>query len=68
MPYYVFFWGRHDDEKFLARIEADADTVEKLLDEYRKADPETYNADDFMEFLKEKGIDAEKLEPEWIYF
>jgi len=66
----MFYWENGgDDERFLARIETDADTVEKLLDEYREADPETYNADDFMEFLRSKGIEAEIIEPdEWIYF
>lgn len=65
----MFYWGRDVDEQFIAKIEADADTVERLLDEYRRFDPEEYNRDGFIEFLKEKGIDAEIIEPdEWIYF
>jgi hypothetical protein len=69
MPYYVFYWGSGDeDERFLARIEADSETVKKLLDEYRKSDPD-YDDFDFIEFLKKHGIDAEIIEPEeWICF
>jgi hypothetical protein len=69
MPYYMFYWSAGDeDERFLARIEADSETVKKLLDEYRKSDPD-YNDFGFIEFLKKHGIDAEIIEPEeWIEF
>jgi len=70
MPYYMFYWANgRDDERFLARVEADSETVKKLLNEYRESDPEGYNSDDFINFLKKHGIDAEIIEPdEWIYF
>jgi hypothetical protein len=71
MPYYMFYWysGRDDDERFLARIEADSKTVKKLLDEYRDFDPDGYNNCEFVDFLKKHGIEAEIIEPdEWIYF
>jgi len=53
----------------LARIEADSETVKKLLDEYRSSNPEGYNDCGFIEFLRSHGIEAEIIEPaEWIYF
>jgi len=66
----MFYWENGgDDQRFLARVEADSETVKKLLDEYRSSDPEGYNSDDFIEFLRAKGINAEIIEPdEWIYF
>jgi len=67
----MFYWysGRDDDERFLARVNADSETVKKLLNEYRKSDPEGYNSDGFINFLRERGIEAEIIDPdEWIYF
>jgi hypothetical protein len=33
LPYYMFYWysGRDDDERFLARVNADSETVKKLI-------------------------------------
>jgi hypothetical protein len=70
MPHYMFYWydGR-ENERFLAKIEAKAEVVKRLLEEYRASDPTGYNDYDFIEFLKSKGISAEIIEPdEWIYF
>jgi len=70
MPYYGFYWcDGDDDEQFIAKIDADAETVKKLLDEYRRSDPDGYNNVDFIDFLQSHGISAEIVEPEeWIYF
>jgi len=70
MPYYGFYWyDGGDDEQFIARIDADGETVKKLLDEYRRSDPDGYNNVDFIDFLQNHGISAEIVEPEeWIYF
>ena len=70
MSYYMFYWcSGKDDERFLAKIEADVKTVKNLLDEYRSSDPEGYNESDFIDFIRGKGIDAEIIEAiEWIYF
>ena len=40
---------------------------EKLVEEYKATD-EYYNNEDLIEFLKEKGIKAELIEPEEVYF
>ena len=40
---------------------------EKLVEEYKATD-EYYNNEDLIEFLKEKGIEAELIEPEEVYF
>ena len=70
MPYYMFYWNDGgDEERFLMKIEADSKTVKELLDKYRNSDPEGYNDWEFLEFLREHGIDAEIIEPdEWIPF
>jgi len=68
MPIYEFYWGNHEDEKFVAEIEADVKTVEKLLKKYKASDEE-YNDQEWIEFLQEKGIKARILEAEYaIYF
>jgi len=57
MKLYDFYY---DDGKtgFVLKINAERETVEKLLDEYRGLDPDGYNLDDFMDFLKEKGYEV----------
>jgi hypothetical protein len=68
MPIYCFYWGKDEDESFLMEIEADKETVEKLLHEYKKLD-EYYNNADWYEFLKSKGIKAEFIEIDhYVYF
>ena len=68
MPIYEFYWGHHEDERFLMEIDADKETVEKLLNEYRATD-EGYNNADWCDFLEKKGIKAKGLQPEHsIYF
>lgn len=53
-----------DDFEFHVEIDADAETVQKLLDKYRKGNQE-YCVDGWLEFLKEKGITAKYCdEPE----
>jgi len=66
MPIYLFY---DSDITFLMEIEADRETVEKLLNEYREADPEGYNDCEWLEFLEEKGIKARKLDADHsLYF
>jgi hypothetical protein len=49
-------------------IEADKETVEKLLDEYRNSDKD-YCDFGFLEFLNNKGIKAEFIEIDhYVYF
>jgi len=68
MPVYEFYWGHDVDEQFLMEIDADEDTVKKLLDEYRSSDEE-YNNFGWCDFLRRKGIKAEIIEAEYyIYF
>jgi hypothetical protein len=67
----VKFWygGGSEEESFLMEIKADRKTIMKLLNEYRKTNPEEYNDLEFLEFLKKKGIKARLIEPdEIIYF
>jgi len=68
MPIYAFYYDGGETE-FWMEIEADKETVEKLLNEYRESDPEEYNDLDWCEFLKSKGIKARFLDPDYyIYF
>lgn len=60
MKLYEFY---HDDGKggFVLEINADRETVEKLLNEYRGLDPDGYNERGFIDFLKEKGYEVEHV-------
>jgi hypothetical protein len=57
MTLYDFYWdsGR---EGFLTYIDADAETVKRSLEEYRKSG-ERYDNVGFLEFLAGKGVKAE---------
>jgi len=57
MTLYDFYWdsGR---EGFLAYIDADVETIKRLLEEYRKSD-EWYDNVGFLEFLAGRGVKAE---------
>ena len=58
MKLYDFYY---DNGKcgFVLEINADKETVEKLLGEYRDLDPDGYNDRDFQKFLREKGYGVE---------
>jgi len=65
MPVFEFVW---EEGNAIMEIEADKETVKKLLYEYRNSDPH-YNIDDWCNFLNKKGIKATIIEPEFcIYF
>jgi iron uptake system EfeUOB component EfeO/EfeM len=67
MPIYEFYCDFNDID-FLMEIDADFETVEKLLDEYRNSD-EAYNIIDWLTFLENKGIKAKIIEADYnIYF
>jgi iron uptake system EfeUOB component EfeO/EfeM len=67
MPIYEFYCDFNDVD-FLIEIDADFETVEKLLDEYRNSD-EAYNIIDWLTFLENKGIKAKIIEADYnIYF
>ena len=71
MPIYEFYYDDGDEEDvFWMEIDADKETVEKLLDEYRKSDPVGYNDLDWLDFLVDiKGIKARFIEPDYsLYF
>jgi len=58
----------YSEDSFLMEIDADLKTIENELDAYREAD-EQYNADDWLKWLRQKGIKAKIIEPdEEIYF
>jgi hypothetical protein len=65
-----FWYGDGDEEEsFLMEIKASKERIMKLLEEYRKTDPEGYNDWEFLEFLKKNGVKARIIEPdEVIYF
>ena len=54
---YDFYWddGR---EGFLMYIDADSETVKRLLDEYRESD-KWYDNEGVLEFLTSRGVKAE---------
>ncbi|MCD6340883.1 MAG: hypothetical protein J7L51_02910 [Desulfurococcales archaeon] len=60
---YEFYWGHHDDERFLMEVEAEPEEVERLLEEYRASDEE-YDDEGWLEFLRGRGIRARTLRPE----
>jgi hypothetical protein len=60
------FW--YSDGEFLMEIEAKTRIVKKLLNEYRKSNPEEYNDEEWLKFLKKKGIKAKFVKPISIYF
>jgi len=65
----LFLLGEDEDERILLEIDADKETVERLLNEYRSSDEEGYNTFDFMVFLEEKGLNAREPSPDhYIYF
>jgi hypothetical protein len=68
MRVYEFEWGHHSDERFLMEINATARVVEKLLDEYRRKDPDGYNNEGFAQFMISKGYEARLLEPEESFY
>jgi hypothetical protein len=57
MTLYDFYWDS-GKEGFLAYIDADAETVKRFLEEYRKGN-EWYDNVGFLEFLACKGVKAE---------
>jgi hypothetical protein len=60
------FW--YSDGEFLMEIEAKTRIVKKLLNEYRKSNPE-YNDEEWLRFLRKKGIKARFIKPRIsIYF
>jgi hypothetical protein len=64
-----FWYGSGDEEEsFLMEIKADKKTIMKLLNKYRKTNPEEYNDLEFLEFLKKNGIKARIIEPEEIIY
>jgi hypothetical protein len=65
MAIYRFWYGNGE---FLMEIEAKTRIVKKLLSEYRKANPEEYNDEEWLKFLKKKGIKAKFVKPTSIYF
>jgi len=56
-----------DGEYGIVKVALSKKEFEKLLDEYRESDPD-YDNEGLIEFLKEKGIEAELINPEEIYF
>jgi len=64
--YYYCFYDNYGVEFFM-RIKAPPEKVEELLEEYRSKN-EDYNDWGFLEFLRERGIEAEFIEPIYIYF
>lgn len=48
------------DVEFIVKINAGPKTVEKLLNEYRDSDEE-YNDEDWLKFLRKRGIEHEKI-------
>ncbi|MHA1723104.1 MAG: hypothetical protein ACTSXW_08515 [Candidatus Baldrarchaeia archaeon] len=63
---YCFYWD-DGEQKFFMLIHAERELVETLLNKYRKNQP-YYDSDGWLHFLKQKGIKAEIVEPEYIYF
>ena len=67
MPIYRFYWD-NGEQGFLMEINADVDTVRKLLFEYRKLD-EYYNIYGWADFLESRNIKARFIEVDnEIYF
>jgi len=66
---YCFYWDDDVDSQFYMKIKADRGTVEKLLDIYRSLD-EAYNNEDWLNFLKAVGVEAEIIDEAdyYIYF
>ena len=62
---YEFYYS---EDSWLMEIEAPRKKVEKLLDEYRKTDPEGYNDWDWEAFLKKKGIKFRGLKPNYVIY
>jgi hypothetical protein len=61
------FW--YENGEFLMEIEAKTRIVKKLLNEYRKSNPEEYNDEEWLKFLRKKGIKAKFIKPKVsIYF
>lgn len=65
---YEFYWedGDGEDTSFIdittSSLGADEpEVIEKLLTEYMKENPDDYNIDEWIEFLQEKGYDAERV-------
>lgn len=71
---YEFYWedGDGEDKSFdvspvliditTSSLGADEpEVIEKLLTEYMKENPDDYNIDEWIEFLQEKGYDAERV-------
>jgi len=56
-----------DGEYGIVKVALSKEEFEKLLDEYRESDPD-YDNEGLIEFLKEKGIEAELINPEEVYF
>lgn len=68
MSIYCFYWGDGKDECFYMEIDVDAETVKKLLDEYRDEDEE-YDNWGWAEFLESRDIKYRFIEAEhYIYF
>jgi len=72
MPIYCFYWsdeGLVEEYRILIEINADKETVKKMLDEYRSSDEEGYIIFEFMEFLEERGVEFREISPDqYIYF
>lgn len=60
MKLYDFYYD-NGKAGFVLEINAERETVERLLDEYRKSDPDEYNERDFIDFLKEKGYEVKYI-------
>jgi hypothetical protein len=61
------FW--YSNGEFLMEIEAKTNVVKKLLNEYRKSNPNEYNDEEWLKFLRKKGIKARFIKPRVsIYF
>jgi len=56
-----------DGEYGIVKVALSKKEFKKLLDEYRESDPD-YDNEGLIEFLKEKGIEAELINPEEVYF
>lgn len=64
LPYFVkLYWGRDPDEMQMLRVDVPLYTFSKEIEAYRKSDPENYNIDDFILWLKKHGVKVEAVSP-----
>jgi len=56
-----FYWGDSVDEEQLVEIEGEEGVIRKHLKEYIAENIEEYNIDDFVLYLKDKGINCKTI-------